>query len=265
MFRQALYSGTWYPSKKSEIEKYVDLTAKKQKALAAVCPHAGWAYSGRTAGMVFSKMEPAALYIILGPNHRGNGAPVSVYPEGSWDTPLGELEIDTNMVSSILSFSKSAKAGSSAHVQEHSIEVQLPFIKLFSPSAQIVPIAMYDYSLETCLDLGQAIAKAVSGLPAKANITIVASTDMSHYIPAAEAKKADQTAISRILGLDPEGLISTVSKNDISMCGVGPVASALFAAISLGASGAELVNYSNSGDVTGDNSEVVGYAGLIVS
>ncbi len=265
MARPALYSGTWYPSDKKELEKYFEAGAKKQEAKAAVCPHAGWLYSGKTAGKVFSELKPSPLYIVIGPNHRGRGAPVSVYPGGSWQTPAGDLDIDEEAAASIADLSKYAKLDDTAHIQEHSLEVQAPFIKLTSPSAKIVPICMYDYSPETCKDLGLAIAKVALGKQVNKNLLIIASTDMSHYVAASRRKRQNGLAIDKILSLDPEGLLSTVEENGISMCGAGPVAAALWAAKELGASKGRLVNYSTSGDVTGDNREVVGYAGIIIT
>ena len=265
MLRPAIHSGTWYPSKKSELMKYLDPAAKKTRAIAAVCPHAGWIYSGKTAGQVFSMAEPADIYVVIGPNHRGEGSPVSVYPEGTWETPLGELEIDAETASSIIDNSEVAAADPSAHLQEHSLEVQMPFIKLSNPSGKIVPICMYDYGANTCMDLGRAVSNAVKKKSGNKKFLIVASTDMSHYVSASYAKEIDAMAIEKILNLDPAGLLRTVVEKRMSMCGSGPVAAALWAAKELGASGAKLVNYSNSGEATGDYNEVVGYAGLIIS
>ena len=265
MIRPALYAGTWYPSEKVELEKYFDTSAKKQSAIAAVCPHAGWIYSGKTAGKVFSELKAEPLYVVIGPNHRGQGAPVSVYPEGSWQTPAGDLEVDRETAAAIAGFSDHAKLDASAHALEHSLEVQMPFIKLSSPSAKIVPICMYDYSPETCRDLGLAVAKSALGKNVNKKLLIIASSDMSHYITASAAKEADEIALKKILNLDPEGLLSAVEKHGISMCGAGPVAAALWAAIELGASKGRLVDYTTSGDVTGDSLEVVSYAGLVIS
>jgi len=264
MIRHAFFAGTWYPSVKKEIEQYISPASKKVKAIAVVCPHAGWIYSGKTAGKVFSRVQPAGLNILIGPNHRGGGASVSVYPEGAWQTPLGELEIDKAAASEIVSRSKFAKPDASAHDQEHSLEVQTPFIKFTNPDARIVPICMNDYSPSTCRDLGLAVAGAISSQKNRGSSLIVASSDMSHYVSASAAKIADGMAIEKILKLDPAGLLKVVEENNITMCGSGPVASALWAAKELGATGAELVAYSTSGDVTGDDSEVVGYAGLII-
>lgn len=262
MLRPMTYAGTWYPAEKKDISKYLAPVKEEDETIAAVCPHAGWIYSGKTAGKVFARIKPPALYILIGPNHRGAGAPVSVYPEGSWQTPLGPLEVDEKTAASIIAGSGYAEADFMAHMPEHSIEVQTPFIKLTSPSAKIVPICMHDYGADTCRDLGIAVSKAVpSGI---GSTVVLASSDMSHYVTASAAKNADILAIEKILALDPDGLLKVVARNAISMCGAGPVAAALWAAIEMGATRAELVDYTNSGEVTGDETEVVGYAGLVI-
>lgn len=145
---------------------------------------------------------------------------------------------------------------------EHSIEVQLPFISCFSGNAKIVPISILTATIEECRLLGEGIAKAVKG--AGYSVVLVASSDMSHYVPDSVARKKDDKAIKRILDLDPEGLYETVTKEKISMCGYLPVTAMLFAATALGARSAKLVKYTTSGEVSGDYERVVGYAGIAV-
>lgn len=263
MIRQAIHAGSWYPGSKKDIEGFLDPGAKKIPAVGCVVPHAGWVYSGKTAGGVFSRMEPAKLYVLLGPNHTGMGVPVSVFPKGEWETPLGPLSVEENVARAIIENFPEAEEDTIAHRQEHSLEVQLPFLKYFSPEAKIVPIALADYRPPVMRALGEAIAKAVKD--AGVSAVLVASSDMSHYISAAEAKKLDGLAIEKMLALDPEGLLETVSENDISMCGSGPAAAVMRAANLLGAKKASLVRYTNSGETTGDYDEVVGYAGILIS
>lgn len=228
--------------------------------MAAVCPHAGWVYSGKTAGLVFSSIEPKELYIIIGPNHRGTGAPAALMESGEWQTPLGSLKIDGAAAGELIKKCPTLSVDNSAHLAEHSIEVQAPFIKYISPEAMIVPIALYDYSAKTCMEIGKAVGETIKGRSAM----VIASSDMSHYIQADEAEKMDRLAINKILALDPQGLLETVEKNDISMCGSGPVAAALWSALHLGAKKGRLLDYRNSGDTTGDYAQVVGYAGIAV-
>lgn len=263
MLRKAVYAGTWYPSSKKEIEKFVVAGRKQAAAKAVMVPHAGWIYSGMVAGEVFSAIKPASLYVLIGPNHHGIGAPVGVFPEGSWETPLGQLEVDAKAASALIRKCSAASADVISHSQEHSLEVQAPFIKYFSPSASILPVSLADYGIDTLRSLGEAVAAVISE-SGKKDALVVASSDMSHYISAAQAEKLDMLAIKNILALDPDALMKTVRARGITMCGSGPAAAALWAAKAMGASRAELVRYTNSGEVTGDSAEVVAYAGVVI-
>src|SRR3972149_7023689 len=147
----------------------------------------------------------------------------------------------------------------SAHAREHSIEVQIPFLHRFRPDIRFVPVALGRLSLEECRELGESVADAVSGDAERP--LLVASSDMSHYVPDAVARKKDRMAIDRILALDPEGLYRTVRTERISMCGVLPATVVLYAALRLGATSARLIRYATSGDVSREFDQVVGYAG----
>ena len=264
MTRNDRFAGTWYPGTREEIEQFIDPSAVKRRIIAGVCPHAGWIYSGRVAGEVFSQMEPADTYVLIGPNHHGDGEAVSVYPEGAWRTPLGDLPVNAQLAREVIAACRFARPDTEAHEQEHSLEVQLPFIKYFSPKASILPIALADYSPAVCKDLGQAIAASLQKLNLSSNAILIASTDMSHYLQRDVAHKLDHRAIEKVLALDPEGLLKTVAENDISMCGSGPTAAILWASQGLGAKNARLTRYATSGEVTGDIDQVVGYAGFII-
>lgn len=265
MIRKAIYAGTWYPALRSEIEKYLEKKNKTEQVKAVISPHAGWMYSGKIAGQVFSTIKPVENYIVIGPNHRGMGNTVSIFSEGSWETPLGPLKINSDIAKSLVTKSgKLIKPDPLAHANEHSLEVQMPFIKYFSPSAKIVPIALFDYTPETCRQIGESISETLKELNLQDNTVLVASNDMSHFVSSSHAKKADNMAIEKINNLDPDGLLETVKENDISMCGSGPIACVLWAAKLLGATKTELIKYGTSGDVTGDNNEVVAYAGMII-
>jgi AmmeMemoRadiSam system protein B len=264
LVRQARYTGSWYPADRAEIREYLDPDARQRKVIAALCPHAGWIYSGKTSGEVFSRIEPKGLYILVGPNHHGVGSPISVYPEGAWETPLGRLNIDEDMASAILRHMDTAEPDPLTHQEEHSLEVQMPFVKFTSPDAAIVPISLTDYRASTCRLLGSAIAEAVKELQRENDTVLIASSDMSHYVPADYARQVDSLAINEILRLDPDGLLQIVQEKDITMCGSGPAAAVIHAAKALGASKAELVRYTTSADVTGEDEQVVAYAGMII-
>lgn len=264
MLRKAMHAGSWYPADRSDIEQYFVTGLPRRDALAVISPHAGWQYSGHVAGELFSTITPTAHYVLIGPNHYGTGEDVSVYPRGAWATPLGELPINQKLADSIVAGSSFARTDMQAHSREHSLEVLMPFIKHSSPSADIVPIAMRDYSPDVCKDLGDAIARALTEHHITGTTVLVASSDMSHFISAADAERLDRLAIDRILALDPAGLLEVVRENNITMCGSGPVAAVLWAALALGARKAELSRYTNSSEITGDRDSVVAYAGILI-
>lgn len=262
MIRKPLYAGTWYPNERKKIEEYLQKVEKKEKVIACICPHAGWMYSGKTAGKVYSRIKPAETYILLGPNHTGVGENVSVYPDGSWETPIGKLEINSELVNELVRNSEFIQKDYKAHSREHSLEVQTPFIALLNPKSKIVPITIKSEDLAVCQDLARTITEVLK--EQKNYIVLIASTDMTHYEPQEYAKKQDQAAIDEILKLDAEGLYRTVQRRGISMCGYIPTTIVIMASKLLGAKTAELVEYTTSGDITGDYSSVVGYAGLII-
>jgi AmmeMemoRadiSam system protein B len=275
MIRQPAVAGHFYQGSPSalrdQVERFLVPETKKVKALGIVSPHAGLVYSGSVAGAVYSRIELPGTFVLIGPNHTGLGAPVSLMASGSWETPLGAVRINDDLAEAVLSKSRRIHDDTMAHLQEHSLEVQLPFIQYLKRNFTIVPIQMMDTRLETCIEVGNAVANAIADCEAgsaeyKAGGTlIVASSDMSHYVSAETAKKKDHAAIKRILDLDAQGLYHTVRDEGISMCGYGPVVAMLTACKVLGATKADLVKYTNSGEVSGDYDQVVGYAGIVVS
>ena len=265
-----------------QVREFIVPGVAKTKALGIVSPHAGLMYSGSVAGAVYSRIELPDTFVLIGPNHTGLGAPVSLMAAGQWETPLGLVEIDEALAASILSKSTRISEDSLAHLREHSLEVQLPFIQQFKREFKIVPIQMLDTRLETCNEVGKAVAEAIKdrgqgpGVRGQgedhsklrtpnSDVLIIASSDMSHYERAATAKEKDFKAIHQLLNLDPEGLYRTVKEYGITMCGYGPAVAMLVACKLLGAAKAELIKYTNSGDVSGDYEQVVGYAGIVVS
>lgn len=235
---------------------------KKSDAIAVMCPHAGLVYSGAVAGAVYSRINPPHTFILLGPNHTGYGADVALMHEGSWQIPGGELLIDEALAREILDKVPDVQADYQAHLREHSLEVQLPFIMRIAPKAMIVPITIKHSSLSNLKEIGRGIANAVRG--AGYPVVIVASSDMSHFLSDQAARHLDRIAIDRLLALDPDGLYSEVREKHISMCGILPATAMLSAANELGASTAELVRYATSAEVSGDFDRVVGYAGVTI-
>ncbi len=236
--------------------------AGKEKVIGVLSPHAGLMYSGAVAGAVYSRIKFPHTFILIGPNHTGFGTKVALMSYGEWEIPLGTVKIDEELSGKILTEGAIIEEDAQAHLFEHSLEVQLPFILYFSQNVMIVPITMMSHSLEDCMAVGEAIAKAVE--QTSHSVVIVASSDMSHYEPDDIARQKDKKAIERILDLDPEGLHRTVMEERISMCGFAPATAMLSASKALGAREAELIKYMTSGEVSGDFEHVVGYAGVIV-
>lgn len=285
MLRHPAVAGQFYQGSpellRKQVREFILPGAVKSKALGIVSPHAGLIYSGSVAGAVYSRIELPDTFVLIGPNHTGLGAPVSLMAKGQWETPLGLVEIDEDLAASILSKSPRIQEDSLAHLREHSLEVQLPFIQYFKKNFRIVPIQMLDTRLETCKEVGRAVAEAIkergeqsaegrgkidnnSQLRTSRAVLIIASSDMSHYEQAATAKEKDFKAIHQLLDLDPEGLYRVVREYGITMCGFGPAVAMLVACKLLGATSAELIKYANSGEVSGDYDQVVGYAGVVI-
>lgn len=266
MVREPAVAGRFYPAGPevlaAEVDDMLQTDEEPQPALAVVCPHAGYIYSGQVAGQVFGRVMVPQRVLLMGPNHSGRGRPVALMSRGQWRTPLGLVNIDDQLGQAILDRVAYAEEDEAAHRAEHSLEVQVPFLQRRQPHARLTPLCLSLMSAERCVDLGRALAEIISALGEP--VLIVASTDMSHYLPAMRARDLDSLAIKHILALDPVGLHQTVVGQGISMCGVVPVCVALAAAVALGASRAELVAYTNSGKVTGDENDVVAYAGLII-
>ena len=275
MIRKPAVAGQFYPSDKIELLKTVksclNTGAKKEKAIGVVSPHAGYIYSGQVAGSVFSSIEVPKVVVVISPNHTGRGAPAAIISDGEWETPLGRVKIDGRFARALMEECPNLREDALAHTFEHSLEVQLPFLQVLRPDVNIVPITVSHLRFSSCEELGHAIAQVVrkitpspNGVELGENVLIVASSDMTHYEPCDVAKQKDSLAIERILALDARGLLDTCAREDITMCGVVPVAIMLIAAKELGARSGKLIKYATSFDVTRDYDQVVGYAGILI-
>jgi AmmeMemoRadiSam system protein B len=219
-------------------------------------------YSGHVAGAVFGRLPKRSTYIILCPNHTGRGAPLAIMSSGEWLTPLGRVPVDSAWARLLRRSCHLLMEDAEAHEDEHSLEVQLPFLQRSVGEFKFVPIAIGVGGYAGLESLGHSIAQAVGPTAA---VMIVASSDMNHYEPDSLTRAKDRKAIDKILALDPPGLYEVLRHEDISMCGYGPTIAMLTAAKDLGAQGAELIKYATSADTSGDRDAVVGYAGIIVS
>ncbi|MFA5275496.1 MAG: AmmeMemoRadiSam system protein B [Candidatus Omnitrophota bacterium] len=246
---------------KNQVKGLIDDGQRKAEVIGCVLPHAGYEYSGKVAAAVLSRIVIGNKIILFGPNHTGEGQEFSIMCEGIWQTPLGAVKIDAELAKEILVSSKYLKDDFLAHKNEHSIEVELPFLQYLKKDFEIVPIAFMGDDLTALKENGKAVAGVVGG---KEGCLLVASSDMTHYESQEAAEKKDKLAIEAVLELNEDKLMDRVSQFGISMCGYAPVAALICAAKALGAKKGELVKYQTSGESTGDFRSVVGYAGITI-
>jgi AmmeMemoRadiSam system protein B len=267
MQRQPAVAGQFYPGSAgqltTELSRLIPDFSPKQHVYGVISPHAGYVYSGAIAGKLFARITIPATVLVIGPNHHGSGAPAALYPDGEWLTPLGAVPVNARLNELLLRHGSYLQSDRVAHQREHSLEVQLPFIQFLRPDVTISALCLGhgDYAALREIGIGIAAALRESG----EDVLIVASSDMTHYESAESARIKDRMALERVEAFDGAGLLEVCSSRRITMCGVTPAVVMLEAVRVLGATKAELVAYGTSGDVTGDNREVVGYAGLMVS
>jgi len=263
--RQPAVAGQFYPLRPEYLEKelkrcFEGLEIRERDVLGAVCPHAGYVYSGKVAAHAYAALPKADTYVLFGPNHTGYGSPVSLSRD-TWKTPLGTIEVDTELADGFLG--SIVDVDEIGHRYEHSIEVQLPFLQYrFERDFKILPICMGMQDEETAVEVGDLIANLISESGKK--VVFIASSDFTHYQPAELAREIDNEIIGAILNLDVSGIYDRLYRRNASVCGYGPIATMLTASKKLGGNRANLLNYSNSGDISGDLNAVVGYAAIIV-
>lgn len=266
MDRKPAVAGTFYEGTekdlRSQVASYIPAQREKEEALGVVTPHAGYLYSGPVAGAVYARINPGSTFLIIGPNHTGLGPEASLYARGSWESPLGKVEIDEELAEALVGSSRDITIDTLSHRSEHSIEVQIPFLQYLFRDFKILPLCLGPLDLNRCLNIGRAVVQAVRKAGKK--IVLVASTDMSHYVSRDAAKKKDGMALAAMEKRDAVQLYEVVRNNHISMCGVVPTVCMMAACNELGATEASLIKYSTSGDVTGDFSRVVAYAGMLI-
>jgi AmmeMemoRadiSam system protein B len=270
MDRQPVVAGQFYPGEpaalNTEVERYLAQAAppssEGRRTLLAMVPHAGYVFSGGVCGKTLGKARLSRTLVLLGPNHTGLGERLAVWPEGAWSIPGGNLDVDDALASAVLERVPGMRSDEQAHSREHSLEVVLPFLRALNPETRIVPIAVADPSPDVLLRAGAELGRLLSGW--EQPVSLVVSSDMSHYVSDIRARELDEQALAAALKLDAVGLYETVRGQRISMCGVLPMTLALAAAKEMGAASARLVAYTTSGEVTRDFEQVVGYAGLLV-
>jgi len=262
--RESVIAGSWYPASPQDlqraIQKLLSAVPEREAAgdlIALISPHAGYAYSGQVAayGYGLLKQQKFGTVVIIAPSHHAAFSGVSVYDQGGYRTPLGLVPLDRALIDRLEQRENRIRYVPEAHRREHSLEIQLPFLQTVMPGFKLVPLVMGDQSYATCQWLAEALAHCLRGKSA----LIVASSDLSHFHPYDEARRLDQAVIEDVRKFDPQNLSYDLARGRCEACGGGPMVTALLTARALGANQAEVLHYANSGDVTGDRTQVVGY------
>ncbi|MBR0472589.1 MAG: AmmeMemoRadiSam system protein B [Methanosphaera sp.] len=276
MIREPCVSGLFYESDKDlligQIKKYFEKTDNKDDAhldnvVSCVVPHAGYVYSGLTASYTFSELcchDLPDTFIILGPNHTGFGTNIDVCTYSGWKTPLGVVDVDTEFVEELLNVDDNVVVDNAAHMREHSIEVELPFIQYIcgSHSFRIVPIVISRQVPELCENLARSLDKVMSKLGRKC--VVVASTDLTHYEDVDTALFLDAKVMKSVESMCMDDMVNDIVDYDITMCGYGPVITAVTLAKLQDYDRSIVLNHSTSGDVSGDYDSVVGYMSAVI-
>ena len=261
--RKAAVAGSWYPGSAAALAAAVDgyLSAARREltgeVTALIAPHAGLMYSGPVAAHAYHLLRGRSfdVAVLVGPSHFVAFDGVSVYAGGGFETPFGVASVDAECVRALLSSDSVVREYPTAHVREHSLEMQLPFLQRLAPEIPIVPLVMGHQTAATARALSESLAIALTGRRA----LLVASTDLSHYNDAATAADLDRVVIDCVSRFDPDGLQAALDARPGHACGGGPTVAVMRAARLLGARDAMVLNYADSGDVSGDKSAVVGY------
>jgi AmmeMemoRadiSam system protein B/AmmeMemoRadiSam system protein A len=263
--RKPAVAGVFYSADKSELRREIDTflreTVKRDvagKLTALIVPHAGYIYSGPVAAYAYKQLEGQDFdtVILIGPSHRIGLAGVSVYNQGLYATPLGKVEVDIELANKIISEDKRIRFLPPAHMAEHSLEVQLPFLQRTLRDFKIVPIIISDPSRTNCRILADALLKNIRDR----KVLIIASTDLSHYHPYRKARRLDKRSLDAIITLKPEEIAQKGN-----MCGLAAVLTTIMVTRELGANKATVLSYANSGDTAGSQGKVVGYGAVAVT
>ena len=276
--RAPAVAGVFYPSAADELNQLIELSFKerrfgpgdlppskeqgRRRIYGIISPHAGYIYSGAVAANGYYETSSMNFdrVVIIGPNHYGIGTGLATVRDGIWETPLGQVEIDTELASRISENSGILDFDDLAHSRDHCLEVQLPFLQYIKKNQfKLVPIIMIMQDKVTASEIGESIADSTRAL----NALLIASSDFTHYEPNSEAHRKDRELIEAILSLDTSIFYSTLERLNVSACGYGAIASIMTAAKALGATKGELLRYATSGDIVGDTNNVVGYASII--
>ncbi len=266
--RQPAVAGRFYPGDpdalRAEVAELLGGAAGGggKRHLGVVAPHAGYVYSGPIAGKVFADTIVPRRVVVLAPNHTGRGARAAVWTRGAFALPGDRVPVDEELAARLVEAGVGFVADKEAHRFEHALEVELPFLRARNPEATVTPVILGGLDGAECIALGRTLAELVGALDEE--VLVVASSDMSHYLPDDVTRRIDRHAIEPMLAADPARLYDVVAREDISMCGVLPATAMLSYARARGASGGTLVAYGTSADAFGDGDRVVGYAGIAI-
>jgi len=266
--REPAVAGRFYPGTAAELAGELAVLFRgapvtAARALAVMCPHAGWVYSGALAARTIAQVGVPPRVVVMCPNHTGRGARVAIGAHGGWRVPGAEVPIDEPLATRILEEAaaiRGARADDAAHAGEHAIEVLVPLLLARQPALRLVPIVVGHLDVAECTALGGALARAIGA----DDVLVVASSDMSHYLPDDECRRRDRVALEALATGDPATLLATVDDHAISMCGARPAAAMLAYARARHAPPPRLIGYATSGDASGDRARVVGYAGAVI-
>jgi AmmeMemoRadiSam system protein B/AmmeMemoRadiSam system protein A len=262
--RESVIAGTWYSGNASRLHKEIQdflqkasVAALQGQLVALISPHAGYRYSGQVAAYAYKLLTERKFssVVVIAPSHRSYFRGVSVYDRGGYRTPLGVVPLDQELISAVKQRESRIQYVPEAHTQEHSLEIQLPFLQVLMPDFKLVPLVMGNQDFATCQWLAEAVADCVENK----SVLVVASSDLSHFHPYKQAKRLDQVVLDKVNDFDPQGLSDDLASGQCEACGGGPMVTAMLIARRLGANKSRVLHYANSGDVTGDHSGVVGY------
>lgn len=278
MIRKPAVAGIFYERNPDSLKKQIEWcfehklgpgkipeeTLNKREIKGAMVPHAGYQYSGPVAAHSYYRIFEDGFpetFVIISPNHTGLGSGISTMLEGEWETPLGNVRIDEEFTANLVENAGIIDLDAAAHIQEHSLEVQLPFLQYFSSGFEIVPVSMWMQDFESSYEIGKSIKETADAL--QKDIVVIASSDMTHYKPKSIAEHDDSQVLDAINSMDEKLMVKRVLDMNITMCGYGPVATTIVTSKEMGAQNAEILKYATSADTTGDESAVVGYASAI--
>jgi AmmeMemoRadiSam system protein B len=267
--REAAVAGSWYPGSApaitAEVDRYLEAAGEvtvSGRLIALISPHAGLRYSGPVAAYGYGLLRGRSplTVVLVGPSHRAYFDGVAVHARGAWETPMGRAPVDEALAEALLDTDRAIFADASVHREEHSLEMQMPFLQRIVPALRVVPAMMGNQSRREVEALAAVLSRALKD---RDDVVMVASSDLSHRYPASIANRKDAVVVEQVRHFDAEALMRRLEEHhdtgrDVA-CGGGPVVAVMKAARALGADRATVLRYADSGDAGGGKDEVVGY------